>query len=355
MVEEGAVTGAPAKLAGFPKPLGFSALLDGAARLRPDRIALADSAEALTFESFDARVAALATQLVALDGGASRALLLGGASVGAVVLLFAALRAGLDVALAPAHLDVDEAEAFARDVDASIMLADDSFVETLGEELVLTLAASQPGMRVVCALRPMDGVVCLDAQASGDAPSGPADGRVILRDRDGAVRPCEQADLLAAALDVATQAKIGTDQPVLCTMSPMSFAGLVTGPLAALLAGAQCRLHGPFGSRRLADEIARLTPCHLVTPARVAPLLRDARTIAPGACASIILVHADDAPARQFSGVWAPVLDFTPHAGVAYSLTQRAAEPHPLTRLGERMRAAATSRSPDSQETHARD
>lgn len=349
------MSAAATALAAFPRPLGFSALLDGAARLRPDRPALSDQQNTLTFAKFDARVSALAAQLSALEVGLpARALLLGGASASAVVLAFAALRAGFDLALAPAHLEPEDLARHTAELAPSILLVDPFFLSAQGEEEVLALAGAQQSVRVICSLQLIDGAVLLDMDRAEASGSSACNGSIFLRSVDGTLHACAQADLLQAGLDVATQGKIRANEPILSTLSPMSFAGLVAGPIAALLAGAQCALHAPFESTRLSAEFDMLAPCHVVAPARIASLLVEARVIAPEACASLVIVH--DGPATpglahmQIAG-----LDFTARAGVDYSLEPRVLTRHPLALLGERMRARGPTAPLAVKESHARD
>lgn len=349
------MTAAATALATFPRPLGFSALLDGAARLRPDRPALSDQRDSLTFAEFDARVSALAAQLSALEVGLpARALLLGGASASAVVLAFAALRAGFDLALVPAHLEPEDLARHTAELAPSILLVDPFFLSAQGEEAVLALAGAQQSVRVICSLHPIDGAVMLDMDLAEASGTSACNGSVFLRSVDGTLHAWAQADLLQAGVDIATQGKIKANEPILSTLSPMSFAGLVAGPIAALLAGAQCALHAPFESTRLAAEFDMLAPCHIVAPARIASLLVEARVIAPEACVSLIVVHDGSAPPglahMQIAG-----LDFTPRAGVDYSLEPRVLAQHPLALLGERMRARGTSAPLAFKESHARD
>ncbi|MDB5508149.1 MAG: putative AMP-dependent synthetase [Hyphomicrobiales bacterium] len=349
------MTAAATALATFPRPLGFSALLDGAARLRPDRPALSDQRDTLTFAEFDARVSALAAQLSALElGPPARALLLGGASASAVVLAFAALRAGLDLALVPAHLEPEDLARHTAELAPSILLVDPFFQSAQGEEAVLALAGAQQSVRVICSLQPIDGAVMLDMDRTGASGWGACNGSIFLRSVDETLRVCAQAELLQAGLDIATQGRIRANEPILSTLSPMSFAGLVAGPIAALLAGAQCALHAPFESTRLSAEFDMLAPCHVVAPARIASLLVEARVIAPEACASLIVVHDGAVPATlahmQIAG-----LDFTPRAGVDYSLEPRLPTQHPLALLGERMRARGPTAPLAVKESHARD
>jgi hypothetical protein len=94
--------------------------------------------------------------------------------------------------------------------------------------------------------------------------------------------------LIAAGLDFASRARIGRETPILCTLPPTSFAGLVAGPFAALLSGAALHLHGPFDARDFLKLRDRLARPHLVVPAAVAANLLQADAMA--GLASAVLV-----------------------------------------------------------------
>ncbi|MDB5650633.1 MAG: hypothetical protein JWL62_2153 [Hyphomicrobiales bacterium] len=325
--------------------LDFGTVLDGAARLRPERLALsgADIAR-LSFGAFDSRVTQLATQFSALQlPSQSRLVLCGGTSVTSVLVIYAGLRAGLDVALAPAHLDATALAIFARDVEAVAIAADMACPGARAEDEMLEIAASLPALRVICATGPMDGAVLLDAEAEGTVAFQPvraADGLVIMHDPEGPPAYYNQRRLLAAALDLVTQASISLQQPVLSTLSPMGFAGLVAGPLAMLLTGAPLVLHAPFELREFTDELARLAPCHVVAPAALGPALLRERVVTAAHCASLIL-------AKSGEDVMLPeedrplVLDLSWSGASGYVLQPREAPAQKLAVIGQRMRAVA--------------
>jgi acyl-CoA synthetase (AMP-forming)/AMP-acid ligase II len=345
-VEKEAVTASIAMEIGALGHLDLNAVLDGAARLRPGRSAVSEGSKAtpLSFADFDRKVLGLAWQISLLKlGQQSRLLLLGGASVSSILLIFAALRAGLDVALAPAILDADELRRFAQDVEAVALAVDPAFLAVQSEEDVRELAARLPSMRVICATAKMDGAVWLDTDTvvpQETLPENKADGLVILHDPQGPPAYFNQRRLLAAALDVATQARIGTQQPILSTLSPISFAGLVAGPLAALLAGTQLVLHAPFERAALVADLGKLAPCHLLAPAALLPALARERVAAPRHCASLILAGAGKAetePGAMDESL--PVFGLSWSGGAGYSFARHGAEAQPLAVMGQRMRA----------------
>ncbi|MDB5594735.1 MAG: AMP-dependent synthetase [Hyphomicrobiales bacterium] len=327
--------------------LDLNAVLDGAARLRPGRPALSDGSDAppLRFADFDRKVLGLASQLAQLKlAPQSRLLLLGGASISSILLIFAALRAGLDIALAPAFLDPAELRRFAQDVEAVGLAVDPAFLAVRSEDYVLEMAAGLPGVRVICAMSPMDSAVLLDPDipmGSENVPDNKTEALVILHDPQGPPAYYNQRRLLAAALDVATQARIGTQQPILSTLSPMSFAGFVAGPLAALLAGTQLVLHAPFERAAFAAALGKLEPCHLLAPAALLPALARERVTASRHCASLVLSGTGEAPPQPGAVEESlPAFNFSWSGSAGYSFTRRGAEPQPLAVMGQRMRAA---------------
>ncbi len=93
---------------------------------------------------------------------------------------------------------------------------------------------------------------------------------------------------MAAGLDFVARAKIGRATPILSTLPPTSFAGLVAGPFAALLSGAMLHLHGPFAADDFLKTRDRAGHAHLVVPAAIAPDLESA-AILEGLASTVLL------------------------------------------------------------------
>lgn len=93
---------------------------------------------------------------------------------------------------------------------------------------------------------------------------------------------------MVAALDFVARAKIGRATPILSTLPPTTFAGLVAGPFAALLSGTTLHLHGPFDADDFLKTRGKLGHAHLVAPAIIATDLREAGLL--DGLASAILV-----------------------------------------------------------------
>ncbi|MGB9187343.1 MAG: hypothetical protein WCB34_05095, partial [Methylovirgula sp.] len=152
-------------------------------------------------------------------------------------------------------------------------------------ETYFAAAAAAPSIRLVATLGPqeIDGAVDLGTgavlrYAAGRPDIGlergkpaPAPPRIITFDRRRKIPMFhQQATLMAASLDFIARASIGRETPILSTLPPTSFAGLVAGPLAALLSGATLYLDGPFEAQAFLKRRDELGHAHLVIPAAVA-------------------------------------------------------------------------------------
>lgn len=313
--------------------LDFGTVLDGAARLRPDRPYLSDRADgpALCFADVDAAVTTLATQMMGWElGPRRRALLVCATGMETSLLVFAALRAGLDLALAPAYLEAEEVRGFAEATRSAALIFDEAALDLRGADAALRIAAALPDIRLIAAMSPLDGVVRLDPSADVERVNFPATaGRIRLRGADGSAIVHEQGELLDAALSMAAQVRIGAHQPILSTMLLCAFAGLVAGPLAALLAGTRCVLHGPFDEARFRDDLTGLAPCHLVVPQALMPALAG-ESLADGRhCASLILTRVQDeepASLELLDDTRVPIFDLATGGPLGYGFSARERE-----------------------------
>ena len=160
-----------------------------------------------------------------------------------------------------------------------------------------------PSIRLLATLGPgeVDGAVDLSAAsvlryAATHRDDGlergkpaPAPPQIITLDRRR-LKPVAHAQttLMAAGLDFVARAEIGRATPILSTLPPTSFAGLVAGPFAALLSGATLHLHGPFAADDFLKTRDRAGHAHLVVPAAIAPDLVGAAILE--GLASMVLV-----------------------------------------------------------------
>lgn len=273
-------------------PYSLETLVSGAARLRPEAIAFADRTTTCPFGIIAAQVAALARLLS--DCGVKpgeRLLLTGGAEVSLVVAAIAGLRGGFEPALAPLDLGPAELAAYARAINAAALIGPTAYGDLNPVEAYFEAAAAVPSIRLLATLGPgeVDGAVDLSKEAvlryAGVHPDdglergrpAPPPARILTLDRRRLTPVAhEQATLMAAGLDFVAQAEIGRATPILSTLPPTGFAGLVAGPFAALLSGAALYLHGPFAADDFLQVRARAGHAHLIIPAAVAPNIADA-------------------------------------------------------------------------------
>ncbi len=263
----------------------FHALLSGAAHLRPDHAALTEHTAAgiasITFAEFDRRAHGLAHALRETDYRPNDHVLINaGASMNATIALAAVLRAGLHAVLAPLHLNVGEIGALARQSGAVALIGEARAGEEAFIENLFSVAALASDVRMVCSVgeTEVDGAVPYDPQmlapeARDVTPH--ARSRIFTAASNGRLVEHQQSTLVAAALDFAARAHIGSDAPLLTTFAPMTFAGLVTGPFASLLTGAGLTLLDAPSAATLA-EAASKSPAHLVVPAALADAMDEA-------------------------------------------------------------------------------
>ncbi len=264
---------------------GLDTLLSGAARLRPESIALADRDETLTYAAFAGRATALG-HLFAEHGlkPGERVMLIGGAGNALVVALIAAIRAGLEPALAPIDLSAKDLSAYARAVNAVALIGISSYDAFDPGDLYLIVAAEVLGIRLVATLGPgeMDGAVDLGSDAikrhSASAfyvgfergrPSTTASAKIFTLNRGEPSTPVmhKQSTLIAAGFDFVAHAKIGRETPILSTLPPVRFATLVAGPVASLLSGTALHFDGPFDAKAFLKACERAGRAHLIAPA----------------------------------------------------------------------------------------
>ncbi len=263
---------------------GLDTLLSGAARLRPETVALTDRDETLSFAAFATRVTALG-HLFAEHGlkPGERVILMGGAGNALVVALIAAIRAGLEPALAPVDLSAVELATYARGTGAVALIGTTSYGAHSPGDSYFLAAAAAAGVRLVATLGPgeMDGAVDLSADAikrhSAQAfytglergklsTSTTAHVFTLRRGGGGAPIMHKQSTLIAAGFDFISRAKIGRETAILSTLPPVRFAALVAGPVAALLSGAALHFDGPFESQAFLKACDRAGRAHLIAP-----------------------------------------------------------------------------------------
>jgi hypothetical protein len=286
----------------------LDALTAGAAKLRPDRQALAEAGPgadplALTYREFDRQVATLAQRFVELGlQPGERILLVTGARTACVVATIAAVRAGLEPVLAPIGLDATHLSAVAQGSGCVALAGPISYGGLNLEDILFEAAAASATIRLVATLGPgeADGAIDLTPsrlQADADllpllAPAQRP--RIATLDRARQAIFHEQSALLAAGLAFVGKAELGAGLPLISTLAPASLAGLVTGPVASLLSGAPLTLFGPFDAASFLALLDRARLAHCVAPASILPDMADAGLLSTTVLASVVAVERED-------------------------------------------------------------
>ncbi|MBI3274883.1 MAG: AMP-dependent synthetase, partial [Methylocystis sp.] len=295
---------------------GFDALVAGAARLRPDRVALRDSSGAdLTHAALERRIGAFRRRLRDLElRPFARVIVLCAADADALVALTGVIASGLEPVLAPLHLSSRALIEGARATGAVALMAPLAFGGLDFTEKLLAVAAGAPSIRRLATLGPktIDGAVdfsaaALEANASTSAPSPPtlARERVNVGALDGAGGAAflTQSALLAQGLDLVRRARIVASTPIVSLASPGTIAGLAAGPLAALLAGAPLHFLAPFDAAQFLAHLDAIGRACLVAPKTMLADLQRAGLLTSGAllsCFALSRRGAEDGEAAPY-------------------------------------------------------
>ncbi len=268
---------------------GLDMLARGAARLRGDRPAIAEAgpgsrADALTYRELDELIAAFAMRAAecGLRPG-DRAIIVGAQRIGVVAAIFGALAAGVEPVVAPAHAGPGALAFLAQATGTTALFAPVAFGPLDLEAVMLEAAADAPEIRFIGSLGPgeADGAIdfspfgLAEVAAATAAPARRADppriGLVVQPDQKAPRATfITQGALVAQGLEVVSALNLRPDRALVSTLSAASLAGLVCGPVAALLSGAPLALFGPFEATGLAALLERNRPATLVAPAALA-------------------------------------------------------------------------------------
>jgi acyl-CoA synthetase (AMP-forming)/AMP-acid ligase II len=309
MVEEGTVSEAEALARKHPiAAFSLDALTAGAAKLRPDRLALTEAGpggptRALTYREFDTQVRAVVQHLADFKlAPGERILIIAGARAACIVATIAALAAGIEPLLVPVDIDGGQLAEIAKSAGCVAIAGPTSYGPLNLEETMFEAAASSETIRFVATLGPGAADDAIDL-APERLPSDGAQTPLVaeIRPRIGTLgsqkAPVfhEQSTLLAAALDLVGTAEIAAGSQILSMLSPASFAGLATGPVASLLSGAPLTLFGPFDAAGFIALLDRIGANHCVFPAAILPDLERAGLLRRDALASAIAIVREKA------------------------------------------------------------
>jgi non-ribosomal peptide synthetase component E (peptide arylation enzyme) len=169
MVEKGMMSEAEALARKHPiAAFTLDALTAGAAKLRPDRAALAEAGpglptQALKYGGFDRQVRALAQHFTDLGlASGERVLIVTGARTACVVATIAALAAGLEPLLVPVGLEAAELAAVAASSGCVAIAGPTSYAALNLEETLFDAAARSETIRVVATLGPAEADGAID-------------------------------------------------------------------------------------------------------------------------------------------------------------------------------------------------
>jgi hypothetical protein len=283
---------------------GIDALVSGSARFRPDRIALWDhdenGAKPMRFAELDAAVRAFAARLGECGlNPAARILLCSAPSGLGLVAITAIVAAGFQPVLAPLQPTPHTFARAALSVGAEAFIAPAQFDELDFKDTLQAVAAAAPSIKLLGSLSPdpFEGAVdfslsTLSAASKPPAPQiaenwRPGD-RLALGAVEAGGRPAflEQSALLSLGLDLVRKTRAGGAAPIVSLVSPGSFGGLIAGPLAALLSGAELHFVAPFKAEVFVRLLGNAGPVRLVAPAAILADLKVSGLLESGALLS---------------------------------------------------------------------
>jgi hypothetical protein len=291
---------------------GLDALISGAARLRPGRMATRDAlgGETLDHAELDQKVEAFRDHLRGFDlQPGERVLLAATPSARTLIALVGIIAAGLEPVLAPLGLSPAALAAGARGAAAAALIGPSAIGGESLEELLLGVAASSPSIRLIGSLGPgaIDGAIDFagpDAPAPMGAERAAPARKVMIGalDRFGAPRFFEQSALLGRSLSLVSEARVSGAAPLVSLCSPGTIGGLVAGPLASLLSGAPLHFVAPFDARGFLAHLDSIGPARLVAPRAVLADLDAAGLLTSGALLACIAIARSDEGDGVFYG-----------------------------------------------------
>lgn len=289
---------------------GFDALVAGAARLRPNRIAIRDVGAGegdIDHAELDRKVDLFRSHLRHFEmQPGERVALACTPSAETLVALMGVIAAGLEPVLAPLGMSSEALAAGARAASAAALIAPASIGGESLEELLFGVAAQTPSIRLIATLGPgtIDGAADMSSAALAAAePPPPPQERgaqnkkvtIGALSHAGELRFLEQGALLANGLGLVAKARVSGAAPLVSLVSPGSTAGLVAGPLASLLSGAPLHFIAPFDAAAFLAHLDMIGPARLVAPRSILPDLNAAGLLTNGALLSCIAIaRADD-------------------------------------------------------------
>jgi hypothetical protein len=282
----------------------FDVLLREAARMHPYT---SMSPERLSFARLDTLADHYAARwreaLARLGDGAVLIAVPTAQSFAAIV---GSLRAGLALSLAPPEIEAPGLDAAIVAANACILAGPVRYAGMSIGDLICRVAVDQESVSLVATHgAKMSGVLSLDGERERDTAFESrrvlAQIRIVQSDQ-GPVARFDESELIDAAGAIVLHAGIARGDSIVSTLSCASAAGLATGPLAALVAGARLTFHAPFDARVFLAMLEAAAPVHLVVPDTLARMLQAGGVLDTGLISSLILSCADETPAPTFTG-----------------------------------------------------
>jgi hypothetical protein len=296
-------------------PFRFDRLVSAAAQLGPHSVAVRSGdrdADALTFLELERRVGQIAHLLIDNVGNAATVVVVGGASTATLILCLAGLAAGLTTVLAGVPLEPARLSQIAAQAGAAMIVGAGRHGTLQLADMMTLAAASIPGVPVVATYGSESFAPAVRFYPETDAPmlaESRSIGTRLVTLAKGTPKISfarhEQMPLVASGLDLVAHLPIARGHTIFSLLAPVSFAGIVAGPIAALLSGTTLHLHGPFDGPAFLRQLEPMTNVHLVAPAEAANDLVAAGLVTPQRLKSLILLSRN----RQHH-------DFTPPADV---------------------------------------
>jgi acyl-coenzyme A synthetase/AMP-(fatty) acid ligase len=235
-----------------------------------------------------------------------RILILGVPEPRALAAIVGALRAGLNVVLAPAALDAASIADAARRCNATALAGPTEFGNLrLGERLFDAAARVNEISLVALYGEGAAGALALDAPLEEEgtpqaSPMRPELLTIDVLDASAVSSPISQSHAADVARAFLARAGLRPGQAIASMISLGSPAGLVGGAFAPLIGGAHVLWQAPFAALRFVETLDASAPAHLLAPASAVEALGAAGLLTTQRLASLTVVAAEGAKIPAF-------------------------------------------------------
>jgi acyl-CoA synthetase (AMP-forming)/AMP-acid ligase II len=236
----------------------------------------------------------------------ARILIRGAPEPRALAAIVGALRAGLNVMLAPAALEAASIADPTRRCDAAALAGPSEFASLqLGERLFEAAAMAEKISLVALYGEGAAGALALDAplEEAGAADTLFVEPELLtidVLDTASVCAPLSQSQAADVARAFLARAGLRPGQAIASMISLGSPAGLVGGAFAPLIGGAHVVWQAPFAALRFVEALDASAPAHLLAPVGAVEALGAAGLLTPQRLASLTLVAAEGTKIRAF-------------------------------------------------------